>query len=259
MFYFTITESQPLGDHEILGGIIRGYNILTPPTFPLKAYYEGRKDLGYVLIESIRLEGNFPNAAWASMTISRKTPKNQNFVENIMQFDTISDYDLFSKAQAGIISQPDQPYRFAKSSLLRLRNIRQTALVDAAVCLLDLDESEKTEETESLRTGIMHALRYNLLTSILPSYAARIPAEDDTLYYRMETLKNKDHVLLIYPSMESSQRHILDAGNDGDEVYPVYADGICSMVSANPQLHYMLFGTLHPILIHRDELYSLMK
>ena len=257
MFYFTITEKHPLGSVTELFGIIRGYNLINPPALPLKAYIEGNSVMGYVNVSAIRLHGNFKNAAWATLTIERKSPNQAHFVENVNLFDTISDYDVYSYASKGIASKYGQIVRFAKGSLLRLKNVRRMALADAYCSVSALVESNEAQadqahyslkDLKAIRHDLHLNLKRNLYGSILPGYAARIPADNDRLYYRTEVLPNGDRVLEIFPTMEAAAKHILENGSNGDEPFPVYADGIQNMAKANPRMKFKVHGSTEPVL-----------
>lgn len=272
MFYFTITEKHPLGSVTELFGIIRGYNLINPPVLPLKAYIEGNSVMGYVNVSAIRLHGNFQNAAWATLTIERKSPNQAHFVENVNLFDTISDYDVYSYASKGIASKYGQIVRFAKGSLLRLKNVRRMALTDAycsVSALVESIESNLSSENQAdseknvqmnqshyslrdlkaIRHDLHLNLKRNLYGSILPGYAARIPADNDRLYYRTEVLANGNRVLEIFPTMEAAAKHILESGSNGDEPFPVYADGIQNMAKTNPHMKFMVYGSLDPVIL----------
>ncbi|MDD6578648.1 MAG: hypothetical protein PUE94_05020 [Lachnospiraceae bacterium] len=264
MFYFTVIETHPLGDVTELEGIIRGYNLVNPPALPLKACCEGNSSLGYISITAIRLHGNFPNAAWASLTMDNKAGKQAHFLENVNLFDTISDYDLYSYASKGIASKYGQTVRFAKSSLLRLKNIRMMALTDAYCSVSDLVETlEKTpaadgdmlqnqshyslHDLKAIRHDLHLHLKRNLYGSVMPGFTARIPAENDRLYYRTGQLPNGDRVLEIFPTMEAAARYIMENGFEGDEPFPVYADGVLAMSKANPKMKFMVHGNTEPV------------
>lgn len=269
MFYFTVIEKHPLGSVTELEGIIRGYNLINPPALPLKAYMEGNSVMGYVTVSAIDLHGNFQNAAWASFTIEKKTPRQAHFVENVNLFDTITDYDVYSYASKGIASKYGQIVRFAKGSLLRLKNVRRMALTDAYCSVSALVESLDSNPSSShsdnkgsmdpshyslkdlkaIRHDLHLNLKRNLYGSILPGYAARIPADNDRLYYRIEQLSNGDRVLEIFPTIEAAAKHILDSGNHGDEPFPVYADGIQNMAKTNPHMKFMVYGSLDPVIL----------